>query len=80
MNDKQIPELLTFSIGRDMTNNIVINDSNREISRFHAILIECSPHAFLIEDKESTNGTYIREEKSKEWIRIQRKVVYKKPF
>jgi hypothetical protein len=43
-------------IGREMTNDIVINDA--EISRRHARIV-WQPAGFMIEDLGSTNGTFI---------------------
>jgi hypothetical protein len=45
-----------ISIGRDMTNDIVINDG--EVSRKHAVL-RLSAGSYVIEDLGSTNGTFV---------------------
>lgn len=47
---------LSSSLGREATNNIVLNDP--EISRRHARLIPQGT-GFLLEDLNSTNGTYV---------------------
>nr|MBN1229367.1 FHA domain-containing protein [Anaerolineae bacterium] len=46
----------TITIGRDITNDIVVNDP--EVSRHHARLVRTSA-GFEIEDLRSTNGTFI---------------------
>jgi hypothetical protein len=48
--------LATLTIGRDLTNDIVINDS--EVSRKHARLT-AQAGSFLLEDLGSTNGTFV---------------------
>jgi hypothetical protein len=45
----------TLTIGRDITNDIVINDP--EISRHHSRLMR-NPNGYTIEDLRSTNGTF----------------------
>jgi hypothetical protein len=45
-----------ISIGRDITNDFVINDA--EISRKHAVL-RLEAGSYVIEDQGSTNGTFI---------------------
>ena len=44
------------SIGRDITNDIVIND--REASRHHLRIMK-NPDGFVVEDLGSTNGTFV---------------------
>ncbi len=46
----------TITLGRDITNDIVINDP--EVSRHHARLV-FSAGSYLIEDLRSTNGTFV---------------------
>ncbi|NJD60031.1 MAG: FHA domain-containing protein, partial [Anaerolineae bacterium] len=57
-NPGQIYELkkTEIAIGRDITNDIVINDA--EVSRRHAHLT-LEDGRYTIEDLNSTNGTYI---------------------
>lgn len=43
-------------IGRDLTNDIVVNDA--EVSRRHAHLVQ-HPEGFTLEDLGSTNGTFV---------------------
>ena len=45
----------TVTIGRDITNDIVINDP--EISRHHSRLVR-TPTGYMLEDLRSTNGTF----------------------
>jgi hypothetical protein len=45
----------TVTIGRDITNDIVINDP--EISRHHSRLVR-TPTGYTLEDLRSTNGTF----------------------
>jgi len=45
-----------ITIGRDMTNDFVINDS--EVSRRH-VLLRLEAGSYVIEDQGSTNGTFI---------------------
>lgn len=47
----------TFSIGRDTSNNIVLNDIM--VSRYHAQLIVSGEGLVQIKDLGSTNGTYV---------------------
>lgn len=49
-----------LTIGRDINNDIVINDS--EISRNHCRLV-MSGDSYLIEDLGSTNGTWVNEQR-----------------
>jgi len=49
----------TISIGRDLTNDIVVQDP--EVSRFH-LRLHFSQRGYLIEDLRSTNGTFINTE------------------
>jgi len=49
----------TISIGRDLTNDIVVQDP--EVSRFH-LRLHFSDRGYLIEDLRSTNGTFINTE------------------
>ena len=49
-----------IDIGRDSTNEIVINDA--EISRRHARL-QRLPHGWLLIDLGSTNGTWVNSER-----------------
>ncbi len=46
----------TITLGRDLTNDIVINDP--EVSRHHARLV-FSAGGYAIEDLRSTNGTFV---------------------
>jgi hypothetical protein len=46
----------TMTIGRDITNDIVINDP--EVSRHHARLVRTGA-GYLLEDLRSTNGTFV---------------------
>lgn len=46
----------TITLGRDLTNDIVINDP--EVSRHHARLV-LSAGGYAIEDLRSTNGTFV---------------------
>lgn len=55
------------SIGRSLTNSIVISDGR--VSGQHARLIECTPTIFLLEDLDSKNGTFV------DGTRISRKFV-----
>ena len=55
--DRNISINRMISIGRDVSNDIVINDDPL-ISRRHA-LIEKEGEDFYIMDKGSTNGTYV---------------------
>ena len=48
-----------ISIGRDLTNDIVVQDP--EVSRFH-LRLHFSQRGYLIEDLRSTNGTFVNTE------------------
>jgi len=50
----------TVTIGRDVTNDIAINDS--EVSRHHARMIR-SGTGYTIEDLRSTNGTFVNRQR-----------------
>ncbi len=50
----------TLTIGRDITNDIVISDP--EVSRHHARLVRGAA-GYVIEDLRSTNGTFINRER-----------------
>jgi hypothetical protein len=50
----------TITIGRDITNDIVINDP--EISRHHSRLVY-TPSGYTIEDLRSTNGTFVNRQR-----------------
>jgi hypothetical protein len=50
----------TVTIGRDITNDIVINDP--EVSRHHARLIRTAT-GYTMEDLRSTNGTFINRQR-----------------
>ena len=54
----------TLSIGRDASNNIVLND--KMVSRNHAQLIINEDGRVLIKDLGSTNGTFVNGNKIKE--------------
>lgn len=53
---------VALSLGREATNNVVLNDP--EISRRHARILPqgASGAGFLLEDLNSTNGTYVNEQ------------------
>jgi len=46
-----------YLIGRDSTNDIVVND--RMVSRKHALLTQVSPNTFVLEDTNSSNRTFL---------------------
>lgn len=50
----------TITIGRDITNDIVINDP--EISRHHTRMIR-TPSGYTVEDLRSTNGTFVNRQR-----------------
>ncbi len=55
--DRDIDVSKTIKIGRDKVNDIVI-DNDPLVSRKHAIIEQLGGKLYL-EDKESTNGTYV---------------------
>jgi predicted component of type VI protein secretion system len=50
----------TVTLGRDITNDIVINDP--EVSRHHARLIR-TPNGYSYEDLRSTNGSFVNRQR-----------------
>ena len=46
-----------ITIGRNKTNNILLQSV--DISGFHAVLTQLSENVYLIEDKDSSNGTFV---------------------
>ena len=50
----------TLTIGRDITNDIVINDP--EVSRHHSRLVR-TPSGYTVEDLRSTNGTFVNRQR-----------------
>ncbi len=50
----------TVTLGRDITNDIVINDP--EVSRHHARLIR-TPSGYTFEDLRSTNGSFVNRQR-----------------
>jgi hypothetical protein len=50
----------TITIGRDITNDVVINDP--EISRHHSRLTR-TPSGYTVEDLRSTNGTFVNRQR-----------------
>jgi pSer/pThr/pTyr-binding forkhead associated (FHA) protein len=51
----------TVTIGRDITNDIVINDP--EVSRHHARLVRTAA-GYTLEDLRSTNGTFVNRQRT----------------
>ena len=50
---------MKIKIGKATDNDFVIEDP--QVSRYHALLIEEAPGAMLLEDLDSTNGTYVND-------------------
>ena len=46
-----------YKIGKNKTNDIIL--PSIDVSGFHAIVTQLSTNVFLLEDKESTNGTFL---------------------
>jgi len=53
----------TYKIGRNLDNDIVINDA--KVSRYHCVITKISIHTYLIEDIDSAGGTYVNDIKTK---------------
>jgi pSer/pThr/pTyr-binding forkhead associated (FHA) protein len=51
-----------ISVGRSSQNNIALNPSEKTVSSHHAIIYKSGDHITL-QDLESTNGTYVNEER-----------------
>ena len=52
-----------YKIGRNNTNDIML--SSMDVSGLHAIVTQLSSNVFLIEDKNSTNGTFLNGQRIK---------------
>jgi len=59
-----------FRIGRDHTNDLILDDI--DVSRFHARIV-FSGGQYLIEDLNSTNGTFLKGKKVKQPIELKDK-------
>ena len=55
---KKIPLVAKITLGRDSTNQVVIDD--QMVSRFHA-LIQKINDSFFIQDLNSSNGTFVND-------------------
>ena len=53
------------SLGRSSENNIAINTAEKGVSGHHAIIYK-TPDRILLQDMQSTNGTFVNEERIKE--------------
>jgi class 3 adenylate cyclase len=52
-----------FTVGRAAANTLTLNDSQQRVSAYHA-RIDCQENGrYFLEDRHSTNGTYINERK-----------------
>ena len=51
-----------ISIGRSSSNTIALHSSEKAVSGHHAIIYK-SPAKIMIQDMQSTNGTFVNEEK-----------------
>ena len=54
-----------ISIGRSAQNTIALHSSEKSVSGHHAIIYK-SPERILVQDLQSTNGTFVQEEKINE--------------
>ena len=59
----------TYKIGRNPDNDIVINDQNLRVSRYHATLTVNDNGTITIND-HSTNGTFVNGQKIKSQVEI----------
>ena len=50
---------MKIKIGKATDNDFVIEDA--QVSRYHALLVEATPGELLLEDLDSTNGTYVND-------------------
>lgn len=62
-------EQKVFTIGRNPDNAIVINDPEKKVSRYHCRLLPLSENTYLLEDLDSTGGTFV------DGIQVKRAVV-----
>jgi predicted component of type VI protein secretion system len=53
------------SIGRSSQNTIVVNQSEKSVSSHHMIIYK-SPERIMVQDLQSTNGTFVNESKISE--------------
>nr|WP_293840547.1 FHA domain-containing protein [uncultured Arsenicibacter sp.] len=64
---EQASQLITYTIGRQAQNQLVLADGR--VSGQHARLIQCSPESYILEDLNSKNGTFVNH------LRITRKLI-----
>lgn len=62
-NGKRIDLARHLTVGRAIANSLVLNDAEQRVSQFHARMDRGPDGRFSIEDRHSTNGTFVNDRK-----------------
>src|SRR4051812_25355986 len=60
---QQIKLTANFTVGRNPANTLVVNDENKRVSSYHARIERDEAGHHFVEDRHSTNGTFVNERK-----------------
>jgi class 3 adenylate cyclase len=62
-NGRRIELARHLTVGRAIANSLVLNDAEQRVSQFHARLDRGADGRFSLEDRHSTNGTFVNDRK-----------------